>query len=178
MAGEDLQSCITCGATEKVKRCTRCKKVYYCGTDCQRQDLTRHRKEDGCGPGQVNGSQASHQSLFCTPAVSERPREAGEALKAPKAPGYPKIASGPKCLRCGRPGEDIYAEIAARSIFGPADCKHGPYCRPCAEALQRLTLSFCSGCNALLRQIVPPPSPVQELCASKDAKVVDFMGLD
>ena len=166
-AGEELQSCSTCGSTEKLLRCTSCKKVYYCGVKCQKQDLTRHRQEDGCGRGVCNGSKPSPANA---PKYAERPHDTS----------YPptKLApSGPKCLRCAGPGEDVYADIVARSIFGSPDCKHGPYCLPCAEALQRLTLSFCSGCNALVQSLVYPTAPAEERVESQPPKI-DIMSLD
>ena len=206
MAGGGPLSCTTCGTTERLKRCTSCKQVYYCGTRCQKQDtrtpnevfpsldtrvhiagllppslhpapsphprwqdLSRHRQEDGCGKAPSNGS------TLCTHIVStdsERPRD------APYPPSQ-LAAQGPRCLRCGLPGEDIYAEVAARSIFGSPDCKHGPYCAPCAEALRRLTLGFCSGCNALIRTMLSP-SPVKEQGEPINVKVdmLDMMTLD
>ena len=38
MAGGGPLSCTTCGTTERLKRCTSCKQVYYCGTRCQKQE--------------------------------------------------------------------------------------------------------------------------------------------
>ena len=166
-------SCSACGTTEKLKRCTSCKKVYYCGTKCQKQDLSRHRQEDGCGPALANGCKPCHQSTTSTTdSEKQQPRDAPYPPKASAA-----NSSGPKCLRCGRLGEDIYADIVARSIFGSPDCKHGPYCTPCAQALQRLTLGFCSGCNALVRTMVFPDVQAEEQ-GEPQTEAVDIMGLD
>eukprot|EP00913_Durusdinium_trenchii_P010196 g9558.t1 len=29
-------------------RCSLCREVFYCGRDCQKRDLRRHRQQDGC----------------------------------------------------------------------------------------------------------------------------------
>ena len=133
------------------------------------QDLSRHRQEDGCGKASSGGSTTCCQNISTEP---EKPRE------TPYPPSQ-LAAQGPRCLRCGLPGEDIYAEVAARSIFGSPDCKHGPYCASCAEALRRLTLGFCSGCNALIRAMLPP-SPAKEQGEPINVKVdmLDMMSLD
>ena len=43
--------CAVCGKGahgEKLSRCGRCAKVYYCGRVCQRSDWMRHKTDDGC----------------------------------------------------------------------------------------------------------------------------------
>lgn len=45
------QACAACdksGAVVKLRSCTRCKKVWYCGKDCQASDWRRHKKD--CKP--------------------------------------------------------------------------------------------------------------------------------
>ena len=41
--------CMTCKKGEeknvKLNRCSRCKVVYYCNQECQKQDFARHQKE-------------------------------------------------------------------------------------------------------------------------------------
>jgi hypothetical protein len=44
--------CAVCGKGsngEKLHRCGRCSKIYYCGRTCQMGDWFRHKRSDGCG---------------------------------------------------------------------------------------------------------------------------------
>ncbi len=43
--------CVKCLGTENLKRCSRCKKVMYCGAACQAQDWPQHK--NGCKPALV-----------------------------------------------------------------------------------------------------------------------------
>ena len=36
--------CAKCGQPGAKKRCTQCKKVYYCSVDCQRANWEEHRR--------------------------------------------------------------------------------------------------------------------------------------
>ncbi|CAK9106735.1 unnamed protein product [Durusdinium trenchii] len=146
MAGESaVMACAACGASDQVKRCSVCKQVYYCGRDCQKKDIGRHRQEDGCGSGCSKRAVCPEVSIpFAVPEPATSPKAAT------------KVGAGPPCQRCGHVAAgEVYAEIAARSIFGSPDCKHGPYCQSCAKKLCNLTLAFCSGCNALIQKIAP-----------------------
>jgi hypothetical protein len=43
--------CVVCGKGshgERLSRCGRCGKAYYCGKSCQLADWGRHRRVDGC----------------------------------------------------------------------------------------------------------------------------------
>lgn len=43
---DDLPACSVCGTeTLDILRCGRCKRVLYCGRDCQREDWPRHRSD-------------------------------------------------------------------------------------------------------------------------------------
>ncbi|CAK9093940.1 Uncharacterized protein SCF082_LOCUS44176 [Durusdinium trenchii] len=42
------QQCAHCGQSDYLKRCSLCREVFYCGRDCQKRDLRRHRQQDGC----------------------------------------------------------------------------------------------------------------------------------
>lgn len=44
MFSTPAEACIVCSGTEKTKRCSRCKSVYYCGPPCQRVDWFQHKK--------------------------------------------------------------------------------------------------------------------------------------
>lgn len=44
MFSTPAEACIVCSGTEKTKRCSRCKSVYYCGPSCQRVDWFQHKK--------------------------------------------------------------------------------------------------------------------------------------
>eukprot|EP00877_Chromochloris_zofingiensis_P012924 jgi/Chrzof1/7886/Cz02g40010.t1 len=45
----DDTACAACGqAADELKRCSRCKGIWYCGRDCQRMDWPRHKTE--CEP--------------------------------------------------------------------------------------------------------------------------------
>lgn len=44
MYSAPAEACIVCSGTEKTKRCSRCKSVYYCGLSCQRADWFQHKK--------------------------------------------------------------------------------------------------------------------------------------
>jgi len=39
------KECTVCGATQNLKRCSKCHVVYYCGREHQTQDWKRHKKE-------------------------------------------------------------------------------------------------------------------------------------
>jgi len=39
------KECHVCGEKNNLLRCSRCKKIWYCGTEHQREDWTRHRAE-------------------------------------------------------------------------------------------------------------------------------------
>lgn len=44
-----LHECAFCGsAPTDLKRCSACKRVYYCNTECQRKDYQRHQHQDHC----------------------------------------------------------------------------------------------------------------------------------
>eukprot|EP01038_Epipyxis_sp_PR26KG_P012390 gene12390-16618_t len=36
--------CVVCGTKGKVSKCSRCKSVYYCGADCQKENWTHHKR--------------------------------------------------------------------------------------------------------------------------------------
>jgi hypothetical protein len=40
-----IHACAVCGTKEKLLRCSRCKRVYYCGPEHQRSDFRLHRSE-------------------------------------------------------------------------------------------------------------------------------------
>lgn len=41
---EPIKDCKNCGEREKeLLKCSRCKKVYYCGADCQRKNWPTHK---------------------------------------------------------------------------------------------------------------------------------------
>ena len=41
---EPTKDCKNCGEKEKeLLKCSRCKKVYYCGADCQRKNWPSHK---------------------------------------------------------------------------------------------------------------------------------------
>ncbi|XP_018328073.1 egl nine homolog 1 [Agrilus planipennis] len=56
MSSVSLTSCVVCGLTENLLRCSRCKSIYYCSKVHQKQDWKRHKvicqKTDGA---QLNG---------------------------------------------------------------------------------------------------------------------------
>jgi hypothetical protein len=37
--------CVVCGSNGHTKKCGKCKKVYYCGRECQRKDWRQHKPE-------------------------------------------------------------------------------------------------------------------------------------
>mmetsp|Transcript_2525 Transcript_2525/g.5931 ORF Transcript_2525/g.5931 Transcript_2525/m.5931 type:complete len:174 (+) Transcript_2525:95-616(+) len=135
--------CAVCLVDRDLKRCSTCKAVYYCSVACQRSDISRHRREDGCG------------SYRSTPTSSSALSARTDALNAAPAAATvsKKVLTGPPCLRCRSPAgpeeEHVYASIVQRSIFA-AECAHGPCCSRCAERMQRQTLPFCPGCGALV----------------------------
>ncbi|CAE8602962.1 unnamed protein product [Polarella glacialis] len=147
-ATSSQQQCSVCGASGSVKRCSVCKEVYYCGVACQKADLTRHRQQDGCGKR--------------TPSSSSTPARTEDQPAAAAAPKTAAATSGPPCQRCrapaGEEAEQVFANIAQRSIFGSPDCQHGPFCARCVERMQRLTLAFCPGCGALIGNLKDPSS--------------------
>ena len=44
LAAETASKCRTCGADSNVKRCSRCKSVWYCSRKCQRVDFAGHEQ--------------------------------------------------------------------------------------------------------------------------------------
>ena len=40
-----VHACAVCGTKERLLRCSRCKRVYYCGPEHQRSDFRLHRSE-------------------------------------------------------------------------------------------------------------------------------------
>ena len=42
-AVEQEKQCASCGATSKLKSCSACKSVWYCGAECQRQHWKEHK---------------------------------------------------------------------------------------------------------------------------------------
>mmetsp|Transcript_35393 Transcript_35393/g.53217 ORF Transcript_35393/g.53217 Transcript_35393/m.53217 type:complete len:320 (-) Transcript_35393:222-1181(-) len=64
------KSCRTCGEQgHSLKRCTRCQAAWYCGIDCQKKDLRRHKAEDLCGTTQTPQQQKPPQELSPTKNV-------------------------------------------------------------------------------------------------------------
>eukprot|EP01084_Bolivina_argentea_P212548 361262_1 len=37
--------CSNCGNTERTKKCSGCKQVWYCNTDCQKKNWMKHKKQ-------------------------------------------------------------------------------------------------------------------------------------
>jgi len=44
----ETKQCAACGSKKDLKKCARCKKVYYCSLFCRTYDWTMHERE--CGP--------------------------------------------------------------------------------------------------------------------------------
>jgi hypothetical protein len=42
-AGVQPNTCASCGKTEKLRKCSKCKAIYYCGEECQRADWRKHK---------------------------------------------------------------------------------------------------------------------------------------
>lgn len=176
LAGQQQTPCAACGAPPgNLKRCSICKAVYYCNIECQRNDIARHRREDGCGSTSSRPPSAGScvgAAITATTAAgrgacaaqtlasgggglsSSAAASTGSRTSASAAPAKP--TTGPLCLRCRKPaGEEtsrFVAQIVQRSIYAN-DCTHGPYCASCAARMQRQTLSFCLGCSALVNRM-------------------------
>jgi hypothetical protein len=43
-ASKQVDSCAVCGSLQGLKACGRCKKVFYCGVECQKKDLKGHKE--------------------------------------------------------------------------------------------------------------------------------------
>ena len=44
MFGHSAEACSICAELDKNKKCSKCKKVYYCSTECQKADWFQHKK--------------------------------------------------------------------------------------------------------------------------------------
>eukprot|EP00930_Biecheleria_cincta_P099839 TRINITY_DN91451_c0_g1_i1.p1 TRINITY_DN91451_c0_g1~~TRINITY_DN91451_c0_g1_i1.p1 ORF type:complete len:194 (+),score=13.81 TRINITY_DN91451_c0_g1_i1:29-583(+) len=151
----DAPCCSVCGSGGTLKRCSICKEVVYCSIDCQKQDFPRHRREDGCvkRPAQTTPSApAANRKGDC----GQSSLGSTNTERASRRIAHPFV-SGPPCLRCRKPSgeadDQVFADIAQRSIFGNPSCRHGPYCGICGDRIRRTTLAFCCGCNALIGSI-------------------------
>mmetsp|Transcript_102739 Transcript_102739/g.204009 ORF Transcript_102739/g.204009 Transcript_102739/m.204009 type:complete len:211 (+) Transcript_102739:52-684(+) len=143
--------CAACFVTSGLKRCSICRAAFYCSIPCQRQDIARHRREDGCG--------TSAMVATSTRAVAEPAKVVPGAMSAAtsfRSSTSMAVSRGPCCLRCTRPclaGGAFYASIVRRSIYAAEGCKHGPLCGRCAQRLRSQTLPFCPGCRALVASV-------------------------
>lgn len=96
-------SCNVCDRTENLLRCSRCKSVYYCSKDHQRQDWKKHKPE--CSSrGSVSGKRCAQRNYVRTvvgqsSAASALPSEGSsedEVLSTKAEVLNPNLAGGPQ----------------------------------------------------------------------------------
>jgi len=75
------QTCTKVGT----KRCSRCKLVWYCSSECQSKDWKRHRKE--CAAASAGGAGKDEPSALATSPVSAARQSAAEAAAGPPPAG-------------------------------------------------------------------------------------------
>mmetsp|Transcript_57998 Transcript_57998/g.123217 ORF Transcript_57998/g.123217 Transcript_57998/m.123217 type:complete len:309 (-) Transcript_57998:14-940(-) len=81
----------------------------------------------------------------------------------------PTKTSEKKCLRCRRSvtGDPYEAQVLCRSIYDPKEsgCQHGPFCGPCVDKKELLTLAQCE-CRGLINGWTPARRPATKEKAS------------
>ncbi|KAE9341134.1 hypothetical protein PF008_g10774 [Phytophthora fragariae] len=87
------KSCLSCGNADAKNRCGGCRRVYFCGRDCQRQNWPSHRPE-------CLQSQEQTQTPRCSPVQTTRdPSNSIQCVGIPGAAAAPVAASPPKSVR-------------------------------------------------------------------------------
>mmetsp|Transcript_34640 Transcript_34640/g.80882 ORF Transcript_34640/g.80882 Transcript_34640/m.80882 type:complete len:281 (-) Transcript_34640:33-875(-) len=61
MQGDGSPVCAACGSIGKLKRC--CQDVFYCDASCQKRDVIRHRREEGCQQKSSGSASQPHAAL-------------------------------------------------------------------------------------------------------------------
>ncbi|EGZ21776.1 hypothetical protein PHYSODRAFT_247497 [Phytophthora sojae] len=86
------KSCLSCGTADAKNRCGGCRRVYFCGRDCQRQSWPSHRPE--CLQSQA---QATARSIPAPP--TRDPSNSIQCVGIPGAAAAPVAVSPPKSVR-------------------------------------------------------------------------------
>lgn len=93
--GYDVSKCFVCGASQSLKRCSRCRGICYCGTECQSKDWTRHKDE--CKEAITNGvhsQKAETDTWSSQPKFKIQKKDALSTLVESAAAQQPLSGSG------------------------------------------------------------------------------------
>lgn len=128
-----LNSCRVCLSTENLLRCSRCKSVYYCSKDHQRQDWRRH-KQQCCQTGtrceRDYVKTLLNQSAAVLPSEGSSEDEVMSAKAEVLNPNLELFGAGPRSPQGGDGMvQSRFPEVPLRAGFRPFDFVTDEMCR-------------------------------------------------